>query len=284
MAEATAEMPAAANAAQATSHRVADVATEAPTPTVAAARMMRTLVLVVDDHPVNRMLLVRQLAKLGYAAEAAADGLEAIAMLSVGGFGAVITDCNMPEMDGYELARNIRSREARNGSARIPIIACTANALAGESANCFAAGMDDYLAKPVSLEQLRQKVSHWLPLEGRAAPASAGAPIEAEALAEISGGDVAAERQVLGQFMRYGAEDAASLRIAIASRDAETVFRFAHRIRGAASAIGALRLGSACGHIEAAGRRGDWPAILGGMEDLEREIAELQAHIAGLEA
>jgi CheY-like chemotaxis protein/HPt (histidine-containing phosphotransfer) domain-containing protein len=256
-----------------------------PTPTVAAARMMRTLVLVVDDHPVNRMLLLKQLAKLGYAAEAAADGLEAIAKLSVGGFGAVITDCNMPEMDGYELARNIRSREARNGAARIPIIACTANALAGESANCFAAGMDDYLAKPVSLEQLRAKLAHWLPAEGRLA----GAPvavraIEPAALAEITGGDVAAEREVLGQFMRYGLEDAESLRVAIASRETDAVARFAHRIKGAAGAIGAARLATACGHVEAAGKRGDWAAILAGMDDLEQALAGIEAHIAGLEA
>src|SRR5205085_6249305 len=119
-------------------------------------------------HPVNRMLVVKQLAKLGYAADAASDGVEALSKLALGGVGAMITDCNMPEMDGYELARNIRAREARNGSTRMPIIACTANALAGEAANCFAAGMDDYLAKPVSLEQLREKITQWLPVEGRA--------------------------------------------------------------------------------------------------------------------
>ncbi|HUQ29648.1 MAG TPA: ATP-binding protein [Usitatibacter sp.] len=261
----------------------ADIVTERPVPTVAAARMMRSLVLVVDDHPVNRMLLVKQLAKLGYAAEAAADGLEAIAKLSVGGFGAIVTDCNMPEMDGYELARNIRAREARNGSARMPIIACTANALAGEAANCFAAGMDDYLAKPVSLVQLREKLAHWLPLEGRP-PSPAAAPIEAAALAEITGGSADAEREVLGQFMRYGMEDAASLRIAIASRDAEGVAQFAHRMKGAASSIGAVRLAAACGQVEAAANHGEWPGLLAGMEEIEREISGLEAHIAGLEA
>jgi CheY-like chemotaxis protein/HPt (histidine-containing phosphotransfer) domain-containing protein/anti-sigma regulatory factor (Ser/Thr protein kinase) len=254
-------------------------------PTVAAARMTRTLVLVVDDHPVNRMLLQKQLAKLGYAAEAAGDGLEAIAKLSVGGFGAVVTDCNMPEMDGYQLARNIRAREARNGAAPIPIIACTANALAGEAANCFAAGMDDYLAKPVSLEQLREKLAHWLPAEGRPAPPpGAERAIEPAALAEITGGDAAAEREVLAQFMRYGMEDARSLRVAIASRETEAVARFAHRIKGAAGSIGAARLASACGHVEAAGKRGDWAAILAGMGDLEHAIGGLEAHIAGLEA
>src|SRR5207253_5726057 len=117
------------------------VVAQSTAPTIAAARLKRALVLVVDDHPVNRMLLVKQLAKLGYAAETASDGVEAVSKLVTGGVGAVITDCNMPEMDGYELARNIRAREVRNGAERMPIIACTANALAGEAANCFAAGM-----------------------------------------------------------------------------------------------------------------------------------------------
>ena len=144
--------------------------------------------------------------------------------------------------------------------------------------------MDDYLAKPVSLEQLREKLSHWLPAEGRPMAAGTQRAIEPGALAEITGGDAAVEREVLGQFMRYGMEDAASLRVAIASREIESVTRFAHRIKGAAGAIGAARLAAACGHVEAAGRRGDWAAILVGMDDLEQAIGGIEAHIAGLEA
>jgi CheY-like chemotaxis protein/HPt (histidine-containing phosphotransfer) domain-containing protein len=252
---------------------------------MAAARMKRALVLVVDDHPVNRMLLVKQLAKLGYAADTANDGVEALSKLTLGGVGALITDCNMPEMDGYELARNIRARETRNGSARMPIVACTANALAGEAANCFDAGMDDYLAKPVSLDQLREKITHWLPVEGRAVEAPREAvPIEYGALSELTGGDTNAQREVLAQFMRYGDDDAQSLRIAIASRQTDAIARFAHRIKGAAAAIGAARLTAACAQVEASAKRTDWPGIFSGMEEFERDMTDLRRHIAGLEA
>jgi len=122
------------------------------------------LVLLVDDHPVNRMVLGKQLNTLGYAAESAQSGLEAIEKWNAGGVGAVITDCNMPEMDGYALAHHIRDTEVRRGERRTPIIACTANALGGEAEKCYAAGMDDYLAKPVALAQLQEKLKQWLPI------------------------------------------------------------------------------------------------------------------------
>ena len=248
---------------------------ERDAPTLAQARSNGMAVLVVDDHPVNRMLLARQLGKLGYAAHAACDAFEAITEYAAGGIGTVITDCNMPGMDGYELARNIRSRERRNGSRRVPIIACTANALPGDAAKCFEAGMDDYLAKPVLLEDLRRKIEHWLP---------AAAPIGRAALAEVSGGDAQAEREVLSQFLHYGIEDARSLRIGVASRETAQIARYAHRMKGAAGAIGASRLARACERVEACAKRGDWPGILAGMEQFEEAMTQLRDYITGLEA
>jgi CheY-like chemotaxis protein/HPt (histidine-containing phosphotransfer) domain-containing protein len=250
-------------------------------PTVAAARMSGMLVLVVDDHPVNRLLLAKQLLRLGYATETAGNGIEALDRLAMGGIGAIITDCNMPEMDGYELARRIRVSEARTGRRRVPIIACTANALGGEAANCFDAGMDDYLAKPVLIAQLSEKIARWLPLEGPSpVPPPPGGPIERSALAEISGGDPEVEREMLAQFLRFGLEDARSLRVAIAGRDVETVVRSAHRMRGSSSSVGALRLAAASGRIEASGKARDWAAILAGMEEFEHEMGALEAHLA----
>jgi CheY-like chemotaxis protein len=138
----------------------------APAPEQAAAE--GTLILVVDDHPVNRMVLVRQANTLGYAAESAEGGIAALKALESKRFALVILDCNMPGMDGYELARNVRRIESENDLARTPIIACTANAMVGEADACLAAGMDDYLAKPVQLRSLREKLDRWLPLPARA--------------------------------------------------------------------------------------------------------------------
>jgi CheY-like chemotaxis protein/anti-sigma regulatory factor (Ser/Thr protein kinase) len=132
-------------------------------PTIEEATREGTLLLLVEDHPVNRMILLKQVNTLGYAAEVAGNGQEGLDKWLRGGFGAIITDCNMPEMSGYDLARRIRSIEARDGRAHTPIIACTANVLSGVAESCIAAGMDDYLVKPTSLNQLAQKLEQWLP-------------------------------------------------------------------------------------------------------------------------
>ena len=132
-------------------------------PTVAEAERAGTLVLVVDDHPINRKLIRMQVNCLGYAAEVAASGAEGMQLWETGRFGLILCDCQMPDMDGYELACRIRKHEALAGGPRIPIIACTANALRGDSDSCLAAGMDDYLSKPIELAALEARLARWLP-------------------------------------------------------------------------------------------------------------------------
>ena len=134
-------------------------------PSIAQAEEQGTLVLLVDDHPINRMLLMRQAQLLGDATESAEDGVEALEKWRSGRFAIVITDCNMPRMDGYALAREIRRLEGGHAEQRTPIIACTANAMAGEAEKCFAAGMDDCLVKPVELNELLKKLKLWLPIQ-----------------------------------------------------------------------------------------------------------------------
>ena len=126
--------------------------------------------LIAEDHPTNRTLLTRLLNVLGYATVAAENGREALQVWDAGGIAAIVTDCNMPEMDGYELARAVRAEEQGSGQGRTPIVACTANALADELTRCTAAGMDDLLAKPVELERLARVMGQWLPLPSGAAP------------------------------------------------------------------------------------------------------------------
>ena len=145
-------------------------------PSVDGAEADGTLVLVVDDHPTNRTVLLRQVATLGYAAESAEDGVQALRLWESGRFSIILTDCNMPEMDGHELARRIRALEALQGDCHIPIIACTANALSGEAQACLAAGMDDYLAKPVELSELMKQLDRWRPVPETTPAALALAP------------------------------------------------------------------------------------------------------------
>src|SRR6185436_5742424 len=150
-------------------------------PSIETAAAAGELILVVDDHPTNRRLLVRQLAWLGYAAEAVADGTHALARFldrRAGGkpHALVITDCQMPEMDGYELTRRIRETE-KGGGPRAVVVAFTANTLREAADECHAAGMNDVLTKPIELKDLKAKLEHWLPaVVGPGVAASAPKP------------------------------------------------------------------------------------------------------------
>jgi signal transduction histidine kinase/DNA-binding response OmpR family regulator len=118
-------------------------------------------ILVVEDNPVNRKLVVTLLKKLGHRADVAGNGLEALAALDRGSYGLILMDCQMPEMDGYEATGRIRARP--DDLARIAIVALTANAMEGDRERCLAAGMDGYLAKPIDLPALRAALDSWMP-------------------------------------------------------------------------------------------------------------------------
>jgi len=258
-------------------------------PRVDTAQADGTLVLVVDDHPTNRLVLLRQVAALGYAAESAADGVQALQLWRSGRFAIVLTDCNMPEMDGYELARRIRAEEAGSGARPMPIIACTANALDGEAQNCLDAGMNDHLAKPIALTDLMQCLDHWRPMPdtlpaefdalGDARCSSDAAPLDHEALAAISGRCADAERAILLDFRRVNDGDALMLRHAVAQADAPMATRISHRIKGASRMVGARRLASVCEEIETSSRAGDWGAIAQRMAEFQLEMQNLNSYL-----
>ena len=117
--------------------------------------------LVVEDNHVNQLVAVGILEHLGYSTEVAGNGLEALTSWSRTVFGAVLMDCQMPEMDGYDATREIRRLEG-NGP-RTPVIAMTAGVTEGERERCLLAGMDDYVSKPVSPSELDATLTRWLP-------------------------------------------------------------------------------------------------------------------------
>jgi CheY-like chemotaxis protein/HPt (histidine-containing phosphotransfer) domain-containing protein len=259
-------------------------------PSVPAAEKEGTLVLIVDDHPTNRALLVRQVNALGYAAESADHGLEALARWKSGRFAIVITDCNMPEMDGYELSRSVRGIEGAEGRKRTPISACTANALGGEAERCFEAGMDDYLVKPVELSKVLEKLDRWLPIPRKGPPTFAGSasprvapaadsPVDRSVLAGISAGDFVTERRLLTQFRRVNDQDAATFNHAVVAGDIPSVSKVAHRMLGATRVVGALPLALVCEQIEHASREGDWTAISASVEPFQREWTRLNTYL-----
>ena len=163
-------------------------------------------VLVVDDHPVNREVLVLQLKLLGITSDTAANGVDALAAWARGRYAAVLADIHMPLMDGYELARQLRATEANGGKAHTPIVAVTANAMKGEEERCLAAGMDAYLAKPVKIERLRTILQRWLPVSkdstGTSIEATQQSVIDRRVLASWLGDDEVAIHSLLENFAK----------------------------------------------------------------------------------
>lgn len=126
------------------------------------------LILVAEDHPINQQVIAKQLENIGVHADIVDNGVLALNALKDKRYGLLLTDCHMPEMDGYTLASSIRQIEQRKEelnqeTQRLPIVALTANAVQGEDANCYAHGMDDFLVKPVSIKQMRLTIEKWLP-------------------------------------------------------------------------------------------------------------------------
>jgi two-component system sensor histidine kinase/response regulator len=238
----------------------------------AEAERAGRLVLVVEDHAANRRVIGAQLNALGYAADLASDGREALSKAGERAYALVLTDLHMPEMDGLQLTRELRARGLRGGGRgrHLPIVALTANTLRNTENQCRAAGMDDFLLKPVSLSQLAERLARWLPdaappapspSQPAPAPGSAAAPIDPAVLREILGGDDSAAAVLLQDFVRINTPLMHQLRDACREAALPQAQALAHKVLGSAHFAGARPLASALGALEDAARDGRGDAI-----------------------
>jgi len=249
------------------------------------------LILVVEDHPVNRVLLQRQVSLLGYRCDLAGDGIEALTRLAEHHYDLVLTDCHMPNMDGYQLTREIRSREAAAGNLHaIPVIACTANALSSDATLCFEAGMNDYLPKPITLQSLGEKITRWLrdsvavdtaPSDQavHATPPETGNSLDLAALEPYVQGNAGLRDEILGQFLSEHASDLAALDLALGRNETEQIIRTTHRIKGAARMIGAAPLAATSERMETLARSGQLAAAAALRNALGKETSHLELAI-----
>ena len=206
-------------------------------------------VLVAEDNAVNRLLAVRLLERLGCSVDVATNGAEALEMSAASDYGAIFMDCQMPVLDGYEATARIREREAGGGHVRI--VAMTANTMEGDRERCIAAGMDDYLPKPLRVEDLEIAL-------GRA----------------LDAGEDWLDPEIMDLFLEETSAQLDALNEAADAGDLAEVGRLAHTVKGAAATVGADRLAVLAAEIEATPE-----AASGLLDDLQRAFELTQAEL-----
>lgn len=248
-------------------------------------------VLLAEDNLVNQEVAMAMLQKIGVSARVATNGKDAINLLWEGSFDLVLMDCQMPVMDGFEATRKIREKETSHQSAHIPVIALTANAIVGDREICLAAGMDDYLSKPFTAEQLHKVMSNWLPQR---------TPDEMEALRDAELPEVKIDKKVMQQLRslkpdllvrviqlyREGTPKLLDeIDAAIATGSPTELYKAAHSLKNSSANLGIMDITEIARELEAQGRAGSlegtdillrklralYDATLGALKDIELE-------------
>lgn len=217
------------------------------------------VVLVVEDVPMNQLVARRALENLGYRAVTAGGGPAALSLLAESSFAVVLMDCRMPGMDGFEATRRIRRHETTNGLRRTPIIALTADARDGDRASCLAAGMDDYMTKPLDLDDLARMLNRWVS-GTQSQPPRVTVVLADSALArirELQGpGDPDLLTEMIEAFLESAPGHLAQIADALAREDAERLADGAHTLKGGAAYLGAKELQQVCLELELRGKSG----------------------------
>ncbi|MDC3342761.1 ATP-binding protein [Pseudomonadales bacterium] len=254
--------------------------------TAAEAAQEGLLILVAEDNAVNQQVIRRQLNTLGLACELVDDGVAALDRIRLGGIGLLLTDCDMPNMDGYELTRRIRQEEVSLDNP-LPIIAITANAMDGAAAACFEAGMNNYLSKPLEIGALQAMLRTYLPSADQDQDATTDAQQETDQsianasevhaetdlvsagsiildLSELNalfGDDVEVLNQLLAEFVSSLDEGVAGMLSGFDIEDYDRIRAEAHKLKSSARTVGAHRLADLCFELELAGKAKAAPAL-----------------------
>ncbi len=237
-------------------------------------------ILVVEDNPTNQIVAVGLLKKIGFdEVTVANDGQDAVDCALRGGFAAILMDCQMPVMDGYVASATLRAKNCH-----IPIIAMTANASEADDQRCRAAGMDDYLTKPVTRESLLKMLQRWVPAapmnqgekinQGEGADAAQSMPVfdREGALARLGGDDVLLDA-VLGSFISRLPTAMAQLQQSLDDGQAEPLSRHLHSMLGASSAVAAVQAHAVLVEMHYLAEHGDFQKVRQKVPDLQARLA-----------
>ena len=254
-----------------------------PVPRETSARPLR--VLLAEDNTVNQKLAVRLLQRRGHSVTIATDGREVLKALDQSQFDVILMDVQMPNMSGFECATAVRQVEKLSGS-HIPIVAMTAHAMTGDRERCLAAGMDDYVCKPINPQAMFDAIERVLPQTSM--PGSPAIPVTgdqvfdvADALARIEG-DRELLVEVVGLFRRDCPKMLEDIRDAISRCDASNLEREAHKLKGSLGALSAKSAAGAAQKLETIGKRGDLADAAAACRLLEAEMTRLEPELESL--
>jgi CheY-like chemotaxis protein len=246
-------------------------------------------ILLVEDHPVNQMVILNQLQMLGLQADCVGNGQDAIAQLQAQNYDIVLMDCQMPVLDGYEATQELRRRE---GSSRhTVVIALTAHALPSDRDKCLAAGMDDYLSKPVDQEALGATIERWAKLalksEVKNTLASSSSsmntnetPLDLERLNALSRGKIGFQQRLVQMFVENAQPGLEKMRHALQVNDFATVEQQAHRIKGASANVGVRLMPTVAAQIERQAREKTLQGTVEQLESLEKQLEQVKIFLA----
>ena len=252
-------------------------------------------ILVVEDNPVNQNVILHMLKKLGYHAEVATNGKEAVDCVETKAFDLVLMDCQMPVMSGYEATKIIRKREQDSNGTHVAIVAVTAHSRAGDREKCLLAGMDDYLSKPVRRNELQAMLDKYAPRD-RHHEASSSSPVDQPNAAARADrfdpqtmlnhleGNVTLLKEITSLFFEDVPSRLAEIDHAIASHDSEALTRAAHKLKGAVGNFHAPSAYEAADRLETLARQGSLEGIERPQQRLVRELERLQKDLAAFTA
>ena len=242
-------------------------------------------VLLAEDNFVNQRVAKLMLEKLGCRVDTVANGREAVAMVAQAPYDLVFMDCQMPEMDGFEATRVVRERTG--GGRHVPVVAMTANALEGDRERCLAAGMDDYVPKPVRRDTLIEVLRRWTvpgPERPSVGNAKTGTVLDAALAANLRSLEEEGGREfivdLVETFLRSSKERIEALRDALAADDPEALGAAAHSLKGSAATLGAMRLARLCREIEVGVELLSLAEASASVDEIARTLAGLESVLA----
>jgi CheY-like chemotaxis protein/HPt (histidine-containing phosphotransfer) domain-containing protein len=229
-------------------------------------------ILVAEDDPVGQRLALLTLEKLGYVVDVVDNGTKAVEAVRSGGYVAVLMDCQMPDLDGYEATAAIRRDEG--AGPHMPVIAVTASVAESERERCLAAGMDDYVAKPFVFETLRATLARWVETGGDEATLDQDVVMRVRRLAEKVGETLVDQLSEL--FATDTPERVAALRQAVADGDPRALAEAAHTLKGSSASLGATTMVRLCEQLEALSETGG----VAGADELITRLETLYPRVA----